>query len=213
MAAPRDKIDLIFKTFNDYHNRIKFTIEFEENRSLSFLDLRLTITDNLIHIDWFHKKTFSGRFLSFYSSHPLCHKIGMIYGLIDRAFLLSHPMFHQKNIEFIIDTLVENGYPLDFIFDKIRSRLKTLIYSNKNSNKNNNNSEDVNKKIIVIPYIKKISELVATAIDKSQYIIGYRALNHLGGFIRAHKDTNHLLKNNNVVYKIMCKDCDTSYVG
>jgi len=213
MAAPRDKIDLIFKTFNDYHNRIKFTIEFEENRSLSFLDLRLIITDNLIHIDWFHKKTFSGRFLSFHSSHPLCHKIGMIYGLIDRAFLLSHPMFHQKNIEFIIDTLVENGYPLNFIFDKIRSRLKTLIYSNKNSNKNKNNSEDANKKIIVIPYIKKISELVATAIDKAQYIIGYRVLNHLGGFIRAHKDTNHLLKNNNVVYKIMCKDCDASYVG
>jgi len=109
MAAPRDKIYLIFKTFNDYHNRLKFTIEFEKNRSLSFLDLRLIISDNLIHIDWFHKKTFSGRFLSFHSSHPLCHKIGMIYGLIDRAFLLSHPMFHQKNIEFIIDILLGNS--------------------------------------------------------------------------------------------------------
>jgi len=213
MAAPRDKIDLIFRTFNDYHNRIKFTIEFEENRSLSFLDLRLIIEDNLIQIDWFHKKTFSGRFLSFHSSHPLCHKIGMIYGLIDRAFLLSHPRFHQKNIEFIIDILMGNGYPLDFIFEKIRSRLKTLIYSSKKSNKSNNNSEDVNRKIIVIPYIKKISELVATTIDKSQHIIGYRVLNHLGGFIRAHKDTNHLFNNNNVVYKIMCKDCDASYVG
>jgi len=56
ITAPRNKIDLIFKTFNDYHNRLKFTIEYEENRSLSFLDLRLTISDNLIHIDWFHKK-------------------------------------------------------------------------------------------------------------------------------------------------------------
>jgi len=64
IAAPRDKIGLIFKTFNDYHNRLKFTIEYEENRSLSFLDSRLIISDNLIHIDWFHKETFSGRFLS-----------------------------------------------------------------------------------------------------------------------------------------------------
>jgi len=39
MAASSDKIDLIFKTFNDYHNRLKFIIEYEENRSLSFLDL------------------------------------------------------------------------------------------------------------------------------------------------------------------------------
>jgi len=58
MAAPRDKIDLIFKTFNDYYNKLKFTIEYEENRSLSFLDLRLIISNNLIHINWFHKKTF-----------------------------------------------------------------------------------------------------------------------------------------------------------
>jgi len=62
MAAPRDKIDLIFKMFNDYHNRLKF-IEYEENRSLSFLDLRLTISDNLIHIDWFHKKTWEDSYL------------------------------------------------------------------------------------------------------------------------------------------------------
>jgi len=142
MAAPRDKIDLIFKTFNDYHNRLKFTIEYEENRS--FLDLLLIISDNLIHIDWFHKKTFSGRFLSFHSSHLLCHKIGIIYGLIDKAFLLSHPRFYQKNIEFIIDILLENGYPLDLIIDKIKNRLKTLIYSNRNFNNNINCSEDIN---------------------------------------------------------------------
>jgi len=33
-AAPSDKIDIIFKTFNDYHDRLKF-IEREDNRSLS----------------------------------------------------------------------------------------------------------------------------------------------------------------------------------
>jgi len=220
MATPSDKIDLIFETFNDYHDRLKFTIECEEGRSLSFLDLLLTISDNTIYIDWFHKKTFSGRFLSFYSSHPLCHKIGMIYGLINRAFLLSHSKFHQKNIEFVIDLLLENGYPLSLIFKKIYSRLKTLIYNNnKNStssnnlDKNKNSSEDTSRKIIVFPYINKLSESIATTIDKSKCIIGYRVLNSLGKFIKVHKDTNELLNNNNVVYKISCKDCNASYVG
>jgi len=125
MAAPSDKTDyLIFNMFNDYHDRIKFTIEHEKSRSLNFLDLFLIISDNTIHID-FHKKTFSGRFLSFYSSHPLCHKIDMMYGLIDRAFLLSHPSYHQKNIELVIELLLENGYPLNLIFEKINN--KTLI--------------------------------------------------------------------------------------
>jgi len=130
MATPSDKVDLIFETFNDYHNKLKFIIEYEENRSLSFLDLCLIISDNLIHINWFHKKKLSRRFLSFHSSHPLCHKIGVIYGLIDKAILLSHPRFHQKNVDFI-DTLLVNGYPLNLIFDKIKNRLKTLIYSNR----------------------------------------------------------------------------------
>jgi len=58
MAPPSDKTGLIFNTFNNYHDRIKFTIEHEESRFLRFLDLLLIIPDNTIHIDWFHKKNF-----------------------------------------------------------------------------------------------------------------------------------------------------------
>jgi len=47
--------------------------------------------------------------------------------MIDRAFLLSHPKFHQKNFNFIIDMLLSNDYPIRFIFDIISTRLKTLF--------------------------------------------------------------------------------------
>jgi len=140
-----------------------------------------------------------------------------MYGLIDRAFSLSHPSFHQKNFEFVINALLDNGYPLAFIFDKIKKRIKTLIVkkSSNNSLSNNNlESDDPEiKKILVIPYINKISELVAATIDKSRYVIGYRTLNNLGGFVRVHKDTVETFSNNNVVYKISCRDCEASYVG
>jgi len=63
----------------------------------------------------------------------------------------------------------------------------------------------------VLPYINKISELVASAVDKSQHITGYRVLNNLGGYIRVHKDVNNVLSNNNVVYKISCKNCNAIY--
>jgi len=128
LTSPIEKIDLISNTFNTYHERLKFTIELEDNRSLNFLDLRLTISYNTIYIDWFQKKTFSGRFLSFLSNHPMCHKIGIIYNLTDRAFLLSHPKFHQRNINLIINLFLDNGYPLQLIFDKINERVKGLIH-------------------------------------------------------------------------------------
>jgi len=82
------------------------------------------------------------------------------------------------------------------------------------SNKNINSTTDINsRRILVLLYINKISELVASAVDKSQHIIGYRVLNNLGRYIRVHKDTNDLLSNNNVVYKISCNNCIASYVG
>jgi len=144
----------------------------------------------------------------------------MIYGLVDRAFLLSHPKFHQKNIELVICLLIENGYLLDLIFKEIHNRLKMLIYKNKKSTSLGNNvdnkkysSDNNNRKIIVLPYIKKISESIANTIDKTKHIIGYRVLNSLGKHIKVHKDTNELLTNSNVVYKICCNDCNVSYVG
>jgi len=192
MAASFDKIDQIHNIFNGYHERLKFTIEYEKDRFLGFLDLLLNILDNIIQIDWFHKTTFSGRFLSYYSSHPLCHKVDTIFSLIDRAFLLSHPRFHQKNIKFIIGLLLDNGYPLNLIFEKINDRIKTYIHNNKkhinDSDKNNNNTN--NKKIIVLPYIKEISERVASTVDRSKYIIGYRTLNSLGEIIRVRHGIN-----------------------
>jgi len=48
MAAPSDKINHIHNTFNGYHERLKFTTEYEKDHSLGFLDLQFNILDNLI---------------------------------------------------------------------------------------------------------------------------------------------------------------------
>src|SRR5436190_20775540 len=67
MCIPEEYVTIITEKFNDYHNRLKFTNKKENNRCISFLDLMLKIIDNKIHTDWFQKKAFSGRLLSFYS--------------------------------------------------------------------------------------------------------------------------------------------------
>jgi retron-type reverse transcriptase len=104
LATSDENLNLIVNFFNNYHDRLKFTVEREVNRSLSFLDLLIKIKNNMIHIDWYQKDTFSGRTLSFFSYHPLCHKIGIIYNLVDRCILLSHPQFFDKNLESIVST-------------------------------------------------------------------------------------------------------------
>jgi len=221
LAAPNEKITKIVEIFNSFHDRLQFTVEYENNRTLNFMDLLLCVVGDKIVIDWFHKETFSGRFLSFYSNHPMCHKIGIIFNLIDRAILLSHPKHHQKNIEICIDLLLDNGYPLDLIFDKIDTRIKKIflnkVHSDMNNsilpNKKNDTDLETNKKFFVIPYMCGISETVASLFNKSVYTVGFKGLNKLDKIVRVQKDYTEHSHKNNVVYKINCKNCDASYVG
>jgi len=74
--------------------------------------------------------------------------------LIDKVFL-SHPDFQQKNFSFIINFLLDNSYPLDFIFFCIRKRLATKIHRKNQLNISvNSNHNDY----LVIPYVKRTSE-------------------------------------------------------
>jgi hypothetical protein len=135
---------------------------------------------------------------------------------VDRAILLSHPKYQQKNLEFCIEVLQNNGYSLELIFKKIQLRLKKLF--NMKINKNNEvlrdeNTEITEKKLMVMPYIRNITETIASTINKNEFMIGFRCLNKLDRFIKTHKDRNAPNCNNNVIYKVSCNDCNASYVG
>jgi len=83
MAVPTAEIDYVFSAFNSFHPRIQFTIEIGHN-VINFLDTTIIIKNNKIIFDWFHKSTFSGRYLNYLSQHPLSQKVGTITGLFDR---------------------------------------------------------------------------------------------------------------------------------
>jgi len=58
--------------------------------------------------------------------------------LIDKVFL-SHPDFQQKNCSLIINFVLDNSYPLNFIFSCIRKRLAK------------NSTEKINPTPLLIP--------------------------------------------------------------
>jgi len=182
----------------------------------------LEVDDNMIIVNWFQKETFSGRVLSFYSNHPKCHKIGTIYNLIDRAILLAHPKYYQKNIELCIKILRENGYPLTMFFETINKRLKTLFTTKLASDKKDEMVPDLNgetdpeekkQHFYVIPYMRSISEIIASLIRKLKFTVGFRILNKIEKIVRIQKDQTEYTKKSNIVYKISCKDCDATYTG
>jgi len=66
LAAPYSLIDDLLNNFNPFHPRLKFTMEIG-GTSLNFLESKIINRDGQLIFDWYHKLTFSGRFLNYYS--------------------------------------------------------------------------------------------------------------------------------------------------
>ena len=57
IAALNDHINKILYSFNSYHERIKFTVEYDDDRGINFLDVKLLIEGGRIIFDDYKKPT------------------------------------------------------------------------------------------------------------------------------------------------------------
>ncbi|EFN74754.1 hypothetical protein EAG_01936, partial [Camponotus floridanus] len=216
MSLPEDEINNTLDIFNSFHPRIQFSVEIGVNNCLNFLDVTMIVVNNRIYCDWFHKKSFSGRYLNFHSQHPMNQKRRTIISLIDKAFLLSDPVFHKKNIEFIVDTLLRNSYPLITIFKVINQQVKYLIKKNKNNSSNQAKQDQdsgENASYFVLPFYSNISDKFNKITRNTNIKVAFFSENKLNIFIKTHKDPIPKLDNNNVVYGINCLNCEAMYIG
>jgi len=68
-------------------------VEYSDNGVINFLDVKLLI-DGRIIFDNYRKSTNSGRYLNYFSNHPVEHKRGVVIGQLDRILFLSHSKFY-----------------------------------------------------------------------------------------------------------------------
>ena len=106
------------------HPNIKFTSEFEENDSFSFLDVKITRRNNQLVTSVFCKATFSGVFTNFKSFMPVAYKFGLVYTLLHRSFSIcsSYQKFHEE-IVLLKYIFKNNEYPQFFIDECIKKYL------------------------------------------------------------------------------------------
>jgi len=212
LPVPCQKSKEVLDVFNLFHPRLQFMIEIG-GRSLNFLDVTIMKNNNVLEFDFYTKPTVSGRFLSFLSQHPISQKRGIMMSMIDRVFLFSHPKYHQKNFNFIIETFLSNGYPLNFIFDTISSRLKNVF--NKRTKKQNfdNTKDDGYKGWFLISFIPKLADKFKNIANMIKAKLAFFSMNKLGRVIRTQKGSLPIGFNKNIVYKLNCKNSDATYIG
>ena len=84
----------------------------KKNSRLNFLDTLVIRSNNKLTTNWYHKPSWSGRYINFFSVHPMQHKVGLIKGLIDRAILLSDPEYRPAIYSLLKILLNVMGIPL-----------------------------------------------------------------------------------------------------
>ena len=103
---------------NSMHKNICFSLEIERNRELPFLDVLIMCPKSLdsnTTTRVFRKPSWTGQYLHFHSFVPIQYKIGLIRSLFDRSRKICSHEFLAAEYKFLTQTLLKNGYPLDFI--------------------------------------------------------------------------------------------------
>ena len=116
---------------NGCHQRIKWTIEEENERNLSFVDLNLCRKSFRISAGIHRKDSHSLKYSTFPSNRPRVEQLGIVKSMLHRAHELcdeGEPLSNE--IELLSNAFIANGYhPKDI--DRI-----TSAYEHQKSNKN-----------------------------------------------------------------------------
>ncbi|XP_055584740.1 uncharacterized protein LOC129737605 [Uranotaenia lowii] len=116
LILPEDSVEYVQSVFNSQHRNIQFTVEVEKDRSLPFLDMMLHRNEEgKITTDWYMKPIASGRFLNFYSFHPLHQKLNVATAFAKRVSLFSSRANNNEIHEIIRTNLRLKDYPIGLI--------------------------------------------------------------------------------------------------
>lgn len=218
ITTNEDEIVKIQQQFNNYHHRLKFTIESEsDQKSINFLDITLIRIENKIITNWFRKETKTTKYTNFKSQTYIKYKISIINNLVDRAIKLSDKKFHYSNIKLLKNILMDNNYPLSFINKYIKKRLNKIKQQNYNISNNIENcqTQELQSKIYTtIPFIPNLSEKIKNELNKVNIKVSFKNNNTFKKYFYHNlKDKTETMVNSNLIYQINCNDCNGCYIG
>ena len=123
----RDHAEKFLTYLNEKHSNIKFTMESEQQNSLSFLDVLVCRCNNSFGTSVYRKESFTGVGTSFFSYCPFNFKINSIKTLVHRAYHICSNNLHLHNeFNFLLSYFTNNGYPSKLVHSCVRKFLDSI---------------------------------------------------------------------------------------
>lgn len=210
LCVPAESVDEVLYAFNNYHPKLQFTVETEQNRQLPFLDMVVVRNeDQTFATDWYQKPIASGRFLNYHSAHPIHMKTNIAYNFIKRVTEMSTTRTAEQKRQTIIKQLQLNDYPRALINRMINRRQRTPTHSEEPDD------HDVIYKSI--PYIDKLTPKINKLIKQSGHFENIKISNYnvntLDHWYATMKGKTEKSQRSNVIYCLQCSQCEAKYVG
>ena len=194
---------------------IKLTYEKENNNSLPYLHILISRSENSFKTSVYHKPTCGGVYSNFNSFIYDQYKIGLIFTLLFRTFLLSRTFLGFTRKTVLKEILRKNAFriKLGIKHSCIKTFLtKKFLYTLV--------AFAVKKKLfIALPYLGNLSLAIRTGLQDSiknlpfcKIKVIFKSTTCLSKFFRF-KDKAPFNLRGNVVYKFSCGRCNATYYG
>ena len=211
--------DAFYSYLNTRHENIKFTFEKEKDNKLPFLDILINNNESDLQTSVFHKKTYTGLLLNYFSFVPNCYKLGLIKTLVDRMYRINNSWTgFDKDLKDLKNILQKNQYPFKMIDHVVKSYLNDKINC-RNEKSSENTESEIKIRYFRLPFIGLHSKLTQKKVDqlckrfckslKVKLIFTSEKL-RCAFSTKDPYQSEHLSK---VVYKFVCAGCNASYVG
>lgn len=163
-------IDQFLTRINKWHANIHFTVEFENQEKLAFLDVLIERDkkNNSYNTSLYRKPTNTNLYLLYESNQCREYKLGLIRTLVTRIYLIcSTQELIEKEIELMKKTLTSNGYPSHLIRKGIR---EGQVISKRIINGNGKKKDHADNKLTIhflLTYYGQESMILANRIKRT----------------------------------------------
>ena len=202
-----------FDVFLDELNRlsptIKFTVEWEVESQMPFLDLSVFRYNSGFIFGIYRKPTHSHQYLHYFSWQPGHVKRSALFSLFLRAHRICDSTHLRTEIEYIFSRFKKIGYP-SFFIQKVLSDVRRKYY---NSTSNSVSRVDHSgKPVISLPYNSFSNKYIKPLLAAEDSRVVHRSSNTLRRNLFKPKPpcSGH---SSSGVYVVPCGGCSMCYVG
>jgi hypothetical protein len=214
-----DKIHEFLERINKWHPNLRFTVEFEQNKRLPFLDVLVVREPDTYITTLYRKPTHTDLYLLWESNQCRKYKLGLIKTLMVRILrICSTPQMIHQETERLRSTLKANGYPQHIIRRGIREG-EVIVTRLQQQKPTTVPKQRVfftlgyygHETMILASHVRKVCQKLLPHVDLHVAFKKQHTLKQT--FLPIQKGLDESKKSKQIIYKVPCKNCDLVYIG